>query len=102
MKRLIAATLFLFAALVIVTAAEAATNCAPHKDVVAILTERYGETRLGIGIAQTDQLVEIFVGTADGTWTFIVTKPDGTACIFASGTNFEHIYDPPAPQGTPG
>ena len=41
-------------------------------------------------------MVEIYASDASGSWTILVTRPDGAACIVASGQHFELTDDPVA------
>ncbi len=66
-------------------------NCAPHASVVMQLAEKYGEMRQSIGLAQNNQLVEVFASLQTGSWTIIVTRPTGIACMVAAGENFELV-----------
>ena len=43
---------------------------------------------MGVGIgASGEALYELFVADT-GTWTILVTRPDGTSCIAASGESW--------------
>ena len=59
--------------------------CAPRADIVAQLEKKYGETRRGAGLQNRGAVTEVFASTETGTWTIIVTRPDGTACAVAAG-----------------
>lgn len=75
-----------------------AQNCAPHDAVVARLAERYGETRQSIGLTDTGAVLEVFAAET-GTWTIIVTGPDGLSCLVAAGRSFRD--GPFEPAGFP-
>lgn len=68
-------------------------NCAPHESVVAQLAEKYGETRQSMGLIQDNQVVEVFASLVTGSWTIIVTRPTGIACLVAAGESFELVKD---------
>ncbi len=68
-------------------------TCAAHEQVVATLTQKYGETRQSFGLTATNQLVEMFASRASGTWTIIVTDTNGVACLIAAGDSFDRIAD---------
>ncbi|SLN50435.1 hypothetical protein [Ruegeria meonggei] len=70
-----------------------AQNCAPRSDVVNRLTETYGETRRGIGIARQGAVVEVFASDQTGSWTITVTLPDGMTCLVASGQAYETMAE---------
>ena len=60
-------------------------QCAPRDNVVTHLAEKYGETRRGIGLAGQGTVMEVYAADATGTWTILMTMPNGTACMIASG-----------------
>lgn len=75
-------------------------NCAPRDHVLKQLGDRFSEQRQSIGIAQNNTIVELFAAPTTGTWSIIVTAPNGTTCLIASGRAFEIIpassHDPKA------
>ncbi len=66
-----------------------ARNCAPRDEVIKRLTETYGETRQGIGIARQGAVMELFASDQSGSWTITVTLPNGMTCLVASGQAYE-------------
>lgn len=70
--------------------------CAPRDQVVALLTESYGETPRGMGLTSGDGILEIYASEETGSWSALVTSPDGNACLVAAGQMWE-----PAPVGDP-
>jgi len=70
-----------------------ASTCAPHEDVVKRLTESYGETRRGIGIARQGAVMEVYASDQSGSWTITVTLPDGMTCLIASGQAYEAMTE---------
>lgn len=73
------------AAAVTPAAAQGMPTCAPRADIVAHLQKKYGETRRGLGLQNRGSVTEVFVSSETGTWTILVTRPDGTACAVAAG-----------------
>lgn len=82
-----------FAGLILATQAHAAPQCGKRDMVVAQLTERFGETRRGMGIAANNSVMEMFASEASGSWTITVTMPDGVTCLVASGQGFETMAE---------
>ena len=72
--------------------------CAPRGDMVAELGAKYGETRRGAGLQNRGAVTEVFASAATGTWTIIVTRPDGVSCAVAAG---EAWLDERPPVGDP-
>lgn len=68
--------------------AEERAPCAPRERVVERLAERYGETLRSMGLDQGNGLVEIYTSDT-GTWTMLLSLPDGRSCLLASGQLWE-------------
>lgn len=80
--------------------AQANPQCAPRDQVIDGLAQTYGETRRSLGIAANNAVMEMFAATDTGTWTLIVTMPDGMTCLVASGIGYEALTDPLPARGT--
>jgi hypothetical protein len=63
--------------------------CAARALVVERLAERYGETLVSMGMHANAGLLEVYASEATGTWTILVTSPDGLACLIAAGEMWE-------------
>ncbi len=62
--------------------------CLPHETAVSKLEQGYGEQRVGLGIGPSGGAVyELYVADT-GTWTILVTRPNGLSCIAASGESW--------------
>lgn len=64
--------------------------CGPRHSIVAALEAQYGERLVAQGVTAGGLLLELLVappslGNPSGSWTIIVTRPNGSACIGASG-----------------
>jgi len=81
--------------------AEGRQTCAKRDQVIRKLEERFGETLRSIGLHQTDGVVEIYSSETTGTWTILMTRPDGLSCLLASGQLWEQDAAPLAKSGTP-
>ena len=75
-----------------------ARNCAPRDEVIKRLTETYGETRQGIGIARRGAVMEVYASDQSGSWTITVTLPDGMTCLVASGQAYEAMVEAMPPN----
>ncbi len=53
------------------------------------------------GLAANNGVVEVFASPETGTWTIIVTLPDGQTCLVASGEGYESITEPLPAKGDP-
>jgi hypothetical protein len=83
------------AALLACLAGPAAAACLPAPEMRAILSERFGERPVMRGLSGA-AVVEVWVGPS-GTWTVLVLRPDGAACILADGTAAEAVRPPGQP-----
>lgn len=87
MKRLTIASLVsvgLMAGFVSPSLAQGA-SCADRKLIVDRLSTKYGETRQSAGLNQNNGMVEVFASSDTGTWTILVTMPNGMSCLMAAG-----------------
>ncbi|SFG46103.1 hypothetical protein SAMN04488020_102296 [Palleronia marisminoris] len=66
----------------------ATPDCAPRPDLIELLTKRDGESWRFSGTAQNGSVVETFAAD-NGSWTVLITRPDGISCLLASGAAFE-------------
>ena len=73
--------------------AQSATQCDSRERMVALLAERYGETRRAIGLAGETAMMELFASDDTGTWTMTLMLADGRMCLMASGTNYEALVE---------
>jgi hypothetical protein len=80
--------------------AHANPQCDARDRVVALLSDRYGETRRSIGVAGDNAVMELFAADDTGTWTITVTMPDGRMCLMASGAGFEAVKEGLPAKGT--
>ncbi|QYK42849.1 MAG: hypothetical protein KF887_07035 [Paracoccaceae bacterium] len=83
--------------------AEAQAQCAPLDAVEAQLRDRYGEQLLFDGRAANGHAMAVLVNPDGTTWTALVVRPDGIACMMASGTGWAAASPAaPVPPGTEG
>lgn len=79
----------LVAGIFLATPAVSQNACASRDQVLTRLSEKYGETRQSIGLAQNAGVFEVFASDETGSWTIVVTRPNGVTCLVASGQAFE-------------
>ncbi len=70
--------------------AQALGMCGSRADFIKALSDKYQETGKALGIAGQVNLVEVFASKA-GTWTILVTTPEGKSCIIAAGNSWEDL-----------
>lgn len=64
-------------------------SCADRTLIVERLSTKYGETRQSAGLNQNNGMVEVFASNDTGTWTILVTMPNGTSCLMAAGKSWQ-------------
>jgi hypothetical protein len=73
--------------------------CAEHSLVVQRLADKYGETLRSMGLHQNTDLIEVYASDETGTWTILITKPNGQACLLAAGQMWEANVPPTVKPG---
>ena len=66
-------------------AAGAQGPCDQRDAVLGLLADRFQERPVAIGVTSEGNLVEVLTDADGGTWTIIVTSPDGESCLILSG-----------------
>ncbi|MEO1066935.1 MAG: hypothetical protein AAFW47_06110 [Pseudomonadota bacterium] len=77
----------------VATSTSASANvprCSSHDSITTHLAKRYGETPRGLGLVSDKGIMEVFV-SKQGTWTILMTNPNGTSCLIAAGKGWEDI-----------
>lgn len=68
--------------------AAAQMACGQREQIVTVLREKYAESHRASGLETDSKMIEIWASEETGTWTILVTRPDGVACVAASGQNW--------------
>ncbi|MEO1721013.1 MAG: hypothetical protein AAFR84_01265 [Pseudomonadota bacterium] len=68
--------------------------CGDREKIIGDLARKYGETRRSYGLARNKGVVEVYASES-GSWTILIARPGGTACLIAAGEAFE--AEEPAP-----
>ena len=97
-KRLLSAALVFGAAALAPPAY--AMSCAPRDGMVERLETQYKETLTARGLQNANALVEIFTSPETGSFTVLISRPDGISCIVSSGTHY--FAEKPVPLGVKG
>lgn len=73
-----------------VAAPAGARNCGDRQAIVQRLQDFYGESRTGAGLSNGNaSMIEIFASHQTGTWTILLTRPDGQSCLVAAGDSWQ-------------
>jgi hypothetical protein len=70
--------------------ASASAFCDKRQFITQSLTKDYKEDPVSMGVANTGAVIEIFA-SENGSWTMVLTKPDGMSCMIAAGSNWETL-----------
>jgi hypothetical protein len=87
-------------ALLVATSAHAQQQCGPRDEVISMLAERFGEELRSVGLSPRG-IVEIYSSEETGTWTILMNRTDGLACLLASGQLWEQDAVSLEPEGDP-
>lgn len=82
-------------------AAVAMPHCGSRDDVVASLVDEYDETHRASGLESETGLMEIWASDVDGSWTILLTRPDGQSCVMATGSHWLETIEAVKSKGTP-
>lgn len=64
--------------------------CADRASLVSSLSNNYAEHPTSMGLAANGAIFEIFASDK-GSWTILVTRPDGVSCLMATGEGWENV-----------
>ena len=71
--------------------AQATNNrCIPRPNALTQLDAQFKERPVSIGLAATGAVVEVLTSET-GTWTILVTTPQGVSCVIAAGKFWEDL-----------
>lgn len=76
--------------------AAAQTMCGPRATIVAQLESKYGEARIGSGLAGSAAVIEFFVSGETGSWTILRTDAWGLSCMLMAGDGWQSENSPPS------
>jgi hypothetical protein len=99
--------LVLLVCAVLAPAAPAAASpglCGARAEVVDRLTAHHGETRRGRGLqpgSEGGAVVELYASERTGSWTILLTTPQGLACLLAAGRGWAPDGAATAAEGDP-
>ncbi|MFQ5763877.1 MAG: hypothetical protein ACE5GT_03020 [Rhodospirillales bacterium] len=72
------------------TAASAQAVCGSHRTVSENLNKSYAEAPVSMGVTAGGGIVEVFA-SPEGTWTLVITQPNGVSCLIAAGQDWENL-----------
>ncbi len=72
------------------SAVQAQAICGDRGELIEKLENSFSETPHSMGLASNGSMIEIFA-SPDGSWTIVMTQPDGVTCLMAAGENWEEL-----------
>ncbi len=63
----------------------AQTACTPRSEVAKRLAGDYAEAPVAAGPASSGAVIEVFTSRDGSTWTIVLTRPECTSCLVATG-----------------
>ena len=72
------------------SSAQAQTVCGERKAIVASLEKTYSEAPVSMGLGSNGAIIEVFASPL-GTFTIILTRPNGLTCVMAVGESWEDL-----------
>ena len=77
-----------------------AAICATRESLVVRLEALFQETLTARGLQSGNALIEVFASKETGSYTILMTRPDGISCIMSAGSHWMTIK--PSPEGVAG
>lgn len=88
-RALVALALILVLLASLAPAARAQSACATHAGMIDHLMQTYAEARVAIAFSGAGRLVEVFTSSDGGTWTIVITTPQGLSGILIAGETWD-------------
>ena len=71
--------------------ASAQRVCASHEAAKTQLEQQFNEKVVGRGLANRGKaMIELFI-SEKGSWTVVVSEPNGRSCVLAAGDNWQQV-----------
>ena len=77
----------------------AQTTCAERSKITNNLAQKFGETHIGGGLQSGTQMIEIWSSAKTGSFTILLTRPNGISCIVSSGQHWDNFVAAAMPDG---
>lgn len=65
-------------------------DCGDRNKGITELKNRFAEEPVAMGLSSGGEVIEVFKSDT-GTFSIIVTRPDGISCLLLSGENWEQL-----------
>lgn len=88
---------FAASTLCITPIAQAQTLCGPRTNLLDHLARNHKEQPSSIGLTTSGKVIEVLTSSA-GSWTIIVTNPNGTSCLVIAGEEWQEVVAVDMPE----
>jgi type IV secretory pathway VirB2 component (pilin) len=78
-------------------APQAQPVCGAHEAVITTLSGKFAEKPVSMGLANNGTVVEV-LSSPDGSWTIVMTAPNGLTCLLAAGDYWQEVPEKLAGQ----
>ena len=89
-KTIALATAFAALGVLATVSAQAQSVCSERQTFLSKLGEQFSESPRALGLASNGNVLEV-LSSQKGSWSIIVTAPNGTTCLLASGKYWEMV-----------
>ena len=86
---IIAAVIFLVM-LIFIGEASSQMICGERDNFLAHLSKNHDEAPTAMGVTPSGRVIEVLT-SENGSWTIIITHPNGTSCMLAAGEAWEDV-----------
>lgn len=83
-------TLTMLVGLALSLPATAQTVCGKRGEFLQRLSRNYDEAPVAVGLVSNGNVIEVLVSES-GSWTIILTRPDGVSCVVAAGEAWQDL-----------
>lgn len=90
MKRSLIVLLSSMAMVSVAAPAWAQALCGDRDEIVSRLESGYEESASALGIVGSGGVVELYTSD-EGSWTLLMTQPNGVTCLLAAGESWETL-----------
>ena len=66
--------------------------CGPRAKVISQLAQKHNEKPVSMGLASNGTVVEV-LNSPDGTWTIVMTAPNGVTCLLVAGEYWRDVLE---------
>lgn len=85
------ATALVLGATAVTAAAAEPIACGSREEMTERLKRTFGEAQTGLGLVSAASVIEVWSSKETGTWTILMTDPEGQSCLVAAGEAWKSV-----------